>query len=741
MLPTEKSAVGVVRRIEIFLQPPVVVAFLNEEVPPLVFALVTTSLPPGDNYQWGYSGGLHRLNVIGRESLVIHFRGKKAHIDAFAEMVKQSPTPIPAAVFASTLQGAPAPSSGKSKEGEPVHALAGDAGVLAGNQALAELFIDFLARYAGIVVDRKQAINGLTADQVNAITAGNEKAQTVTRYFTQGWNEYKTATGGTDPVAFGIMEECLLTQWDRGNFTVLHNLLDIRKDSLGLGLYRRGTPLMYYTEFGEPVPAVGGGYRDPGFRAARPPSFALQIRITDRGLLQVFRAIQAVTVDEQILIYKSAKGYVDNRDLLWPAVRNGWDGFSEALRIVGDQLPVLVTFLGGHLVAKLLEQSPDPKAKLIGLAIDGILTVVGKVFNIVFVGELLVLAMTCGRELSLVLREEGKPLDALSQQHLGRAAIAMRQLLISAIAWGLTQAAFETTRLGAIILGTPPTGGGGLQPAFATSGAPGGAGAAAATGGPVPRPPGIPVLPSQMKSQGEEGGGSSVNKEAATGEKKETKTGGKKQIEPTEKRNETGEQKEKREMAEDRPQRVPKSGAYFDWEGGQRGSFRGFVRQLRAHIRSLTKSGQADPLPGLKEEVLGQNTEDFIKSKPALKKVWDGWTARLARQLNDIAAQRRAAAGDKRLQADLDRKAADLEADLKELELFAKGEVGNKRPDLIEMFFGENRAVITDVTQRVGDLVHNFKMQVYVEVMRSLTGYRDVGGLEYNTTREQKVIP
>jgi hypothetical protein len=200
-------------------------------------------------------------------------------------------------------------------------------------------------------------------------------------------------------------------------------------------------------------------------------------------------------------------------------------------------------------------------------------------------------------------------------------------------------------------------------------------------------------------------------------------------------------QKEKRELEPDRPQREPKSVEYFDYEGRQSGNFRGFVSKLRTHIRSLTKAGQPDPLPGLKDDVLDQNTEAFIQSRPGLKRTWDGWTTRIASQLTEIAAQRRAAAGDWRLRSNLDARAEALEADLKELEAFAKGKVGNKRPDLIELFFSKNRAVMTDITEKVGDPVHSFKSEFYVEVIKALTGYSDVGGLDYDKPSNQKVIP
>jgi hypothetical protein len=721
------AVLGKVRKIEIYVANKIVRVLLEGDRPPLLFATPELSdvlkAKVGAVIQWGWKNGSHRLSV-DKDEIVIRIRGLKTDIDVFNQMIAKAPAPVSAAIYASIAQPNPTPpaAGGGAPEGEAAEPLEGDEGVMAGNGPLAQMFIDFLARYAGLKADRNQAANGLTREQVKNIIGTNAQAQSVANYFTQGWKEYRVI-GGSDVTAFGFLEETLLTQRSRGNFTALHNLLEINKAPDGLGLYRRRTPFKYYDEFGQPVSAVGGGYRDSGFRPATPPSFALQIPITDRGLLQVFQAIKNVALDEQILIYNAANGYVDNGDLLWPAVRNGWNGWAAVNEELKRQMPILVAFLGGHLVAMILEKSSDPKAKLIGATINLILKALGRVFQIVFAGELTMLAYSCGRELSLIQREEGKPLDALSQQHLNRAAVAMRQLLTMAIAAGLTAAMLETARQTAITL-TPPKGGG-LVPAPAGAAPAGGPKAGATTAaGSLPRPPyGIPAPPSQMQMQGEGGGGKGA-------EKKESSAG--------EQKKETGPQQEKRLLDEDRPGRSPKGPEYFDWEGGQRGSFRGFVKQLRAHIKTLTAGG--DPLPKLSESVLDQNTETFIKSRTNLNKTWEGWTERIAKQMIENRQQWRAAQGDRRLQADLDARYKKLGADKIELESFAKGDVGTKRPDLIEVFFKKDRAVVTDITQKVGDPVHNFKTRFYIEVIKALTGWTDVGGLEYNSPGDQKVI-
>jgi len=384
--------------------------------------------------------------------------------------------------------------------GEKDIAVTSNPSVFDGNAPLAQLYLNFLARYAGVKADVKQAEKGLTREQVAAITKGNLRAATVTGLFTQGWSEYRKA-GGADIATFGFMEEALLTQRDRGNFTALHNQLEFDKDPEGLGLYKRGTLFRYYDSSGMPIATTVGGYRDPGFRAAAPSPHALQISTTDRGLTQVFQAIKNVTLDDTILIYQSAKGYYDNGDLLYPAVIDGWDGWKEVNEELRAQLPALVVFMALEALSAGLQRVQNPKAKAAGAALQELLKVGGKFFKLQLGGHLAVLAFDCGLELSKIQREEGsKQLDALSDQHLKRAALHMRQLLAELLALALLATILKTAKETAITIGDaaakggPP--GGGLVPAPAGAG-----GRAPQTGaGAFPAPP-LDVVPSRPNLQ------------------------------------------------------------------------------------------------------------------------------------------------------------------------------------------------------------------------------------------------
>jgi hypothetical protein len=709
-----RGPAGTLRRIELYLAERVLVAIVDDG-PVLTFVLTEPpKVAPGRGFRWSYQRGVHRLSVGNERDVLVQFRGKLADLEAFAKLAA-GPEPVPAVVYGGA--GQPPGGEDASDRGERAEPLVGDEGVLAKDAGLAVLYLDFLGRYTTVRVDRARALHGLSAADVRAIVGEDPRARTVTRYFTQAWIEFVAAGGGHDLDEFAVLAEALLSQWDRGNYTALHNLLEIGKNPDGLGLYRRGTPLRYYDEYGQPVMAVSGAFRDSGYRAVAAPAAALRLQVGSPGLLKIFESIRHVTLDEQILIFQAAKGYADNRDLLWPEVRNGWDAWQDVGEELRRQLPVLVGFLAGHLVAALLERAGDPRAKAVGATLEQILKISGRIFQFVFVGELSVLAYRCGLELSLIRREAGKPLDTLSQRHLQNAAVHMRQLLTLVVAAGLTVATMKAAESAAVRL-VPPGGGG---PTLATAGGPGGgrAGAGTAT---APRPSfPAPVLPAEMHKGDDQPGSAGRNEPGKA---------------------ETGEEKERRELRSD-PNRPARGARYFDYEGDQRGSFYQLVARLRAHIAGLVRAGGRDPVPRLDEaaRVLDQDTEGFIRSRPILRRIWEGWDARLARQLLDVDAQLRAAGGERGRVDELNARRTRLQAQKAELEEFGRGTVGAKRPDLVELFLEALRAEVTDVTQLpLDDPMHNFKTLVYVELIKVLTGWTNVVGREYSSPTNQRMI-
>jgi hypothetical protein len=525
------AAAARVQRIEIYLAEHRLVVF-RQDAKPLVFLITQVSqLDPGQSYKWANVGGTHQLSTGTGSTILISFRGLQTDLAAFLEGLPAG-TEVTAEVHASAgaeqpKQGAVAEPGGAA-EGEHAEPLGMDETALQDNRALAQLFVDFEARYAGVTVTLAPNETGLTPDRLRAVTAGGSNALTVARYFTQGWREYQRA-GGTSVDGFAAMEEALLTQWSRGNFTALHNRLAFESDQDGMGLFLRGTPLRYYDATGQPVRGADGTFRDPGFRAAAPPSFAVTIR-TDPALAQVLSAIRHTLADDPLQVYAAAKGYVDNFDLIWPALLDGWDGWAEVQKALKDQAPVVVGFLAGHTVALALKVQGGPQA-VVGVVIDAILAALGRLLQIIFFGTLLELALRCGLELSLIERHPGQPLDRLSERHRQNAMILMRELLVQMAAAGLTAVAVKAARATAISLGETFGGGtgGGPQPAPAvvgggpSEGGRTGAPAAAAAGGPLPGPPaGAPGGAAMMMEGGgrsrDEGGGRSGAAGGSSGE-------------------------------------------------------------------------------------------------------------------------------------------------------------------------------------------------------------------------------
>jgi hypothetical protein len=385
----------------------------------------------------------------------------------------------------------------------------GDLTALAGNPALAEMYLVFLERFAKLKTDRALAKSGLAEQQVKDIVGSNTKAATVTSYFTQGWTEYKRS--GNEVVRFARLEETILTQWTYGNHMVLRNQLEIKSTTgEGLGIYNRSTGRKLYDDHGQPLLGAAGNYRDPGFLTFERPKSRGGPAIKDPALELMAQTLRNIAVDDQVLIYRAAKGYVDNRDLLWPEVAKDWDRWAALEAELREQMKMLIAFLAAELVAQLLLKFGDATQKAVGAVMKILLKGAGYLFNIKFAADVLDMAYECGRELSLVHRNEKDPLDALSQQHLAAAAVTMRQLLVLVLATGITVATMKVAAAGAASIEIGGPGGGGLQPAPAVVG--GGRGprvTAGVAGGPQPGKLTTPLFtpPLQMAKAGEGDGG------------------------------------------------------------------------------------------------------------------------------------------------------------------------------------------------------------------------------------------
>jgi hypothetical protein len=202
---------------------------------------------------------------------------------------------------------------------------------------------------------------------------------------------------------------------------------------------------------------------------------------------------------------------------------------------------------------------------------------------------------------------------------------------------------------------------------------------------------------------------------------------------------ETGRQYEER-VLEDWEKIHPNSLTYHAWKGGARGSIGGWLDKLQTHLR---RNKQGNNLTNLNEKVLTQTTDEFVTSNPQLQRQWQHAKQakiRYAQEIDNLQKEIRNARGDHKTQNDLINRERDLRETLDEIHSFEQGVIRKRRPDLIEVFVEERKIIITDITMRPGNAWHNFKTQFYVEVMKSITGWDDVFGIEWRTSLEQTIV-
>jgi hypothetical protein len=189
---------------------------------------------------------------------------------------------------------------------------------------------------------------------------------------------------------------------------------------------------------------------------------------------------------------------------------------------------------------------------------------------------------------------------------------------------------------------------------------------------------------------------------------------------------ETGIQKEARELGADRPQRQPKSDKYFDYEGGERGSFFQFVKELKGHFDGLGGSR-----PAMDESILRKKTGEFLKEKGLLADYWKMLEnhQKKMKAFEDNYPNARAGEAWRKLQGTDD-----------EMKQFLNGKLGAKRPDLVELKLGDRAVDVTDISQKFGQEFHEFKTKVYKELLGDLFPGLKAGGLEYGGVGAQKSL-
>jgi len=215
---------------------------------------------------------------------------------------------------------------------------------------------------------------------------------------------------------------------------------------------------------------------------------------------------------------------------------------------------------------------------------------------------------------------------------------------------------------------------------------------------------------------------------------------------------ETGNQQEKRLFAEDRAGGRPaQSDEYHAYEGKTSGSFRQWAQRLQSHINRAFRGGANQPqldtarlakrAPEGAPPTAAEGTAAFIERHPQLRAGFDKLRLSIDSQLVELQTKRSAAKGDRAALRSLGNVEKEVVARRDELSRIERGLIGDLRPDLVEVFFSEQRAIVTDITQKTGDPLHNFKTALYVEIVKGVLGWTDVHGVNFNNVFDQNVTP
>ena len=147
--------------------------------------------------------------------------------------------------------------------------------------------------------------------------------------------------------------------------------------------------------------------------------------------------------------------------------------------------------------------------------------------------------------------------------------------------------------------------------------------------------------------------------------------------------------------------------------------FNSLSKTMNNKQQELAKAGQSHMLPEVKTDALKMPVDHFVENvaSPDLQKAW--------RELKVKA-----------------RANPDLQLQLqKEFGVGAQGtgarEIGARRPDIVEFFLDEGEIIITDITTDVASPVHQFKSQLYREVLENMVGQKGprVYGLDIDPTK------
>lgn len=319
--------------------------------------------------------------------------------------------------------------------GQPYKAFAGDYTVLR-NPELAKHYLQVIEHYTNFAVTTdewmKKASDGLSAAEVAEVISLSSEVHTITNIYTQGWREFLKANG-TKIRTFAPVIRTIIEQFQRGNPNALANQLRIGYGEPGwdkFGIANRRTNELWYDQFGNPLPtAVGLLFKDHGYRGAPPPQWA-----KEHGVDVQDPAVR--------LFFNMLRQQYGDPALI---IKEAAHVYKENIDLVNDRvtskldeqikkqfldsLPFFIGFLAGHGLSWLLLRMTHPAAVAAGLALRGLLTAAGYMLSIQTSVNALERLTDAARHLIQVKKNQEGKFTVLSDGELDQAAEIIKTIV------------------------------------------------------------------------------------------------------------------------------------------------------------------------------------------------------------------------------------------------------------------------------------------------------------------------
>ncbi len=314
----------------------------------------------------------------------------------------------------------------------PAAAVEANWSVLAGNEDLSRYYLTLMGRFAGVShSDATTALaqGGLAPEEILQIIGDDGRRRFFTHLFTQGYTEF-ARSGGTVQRAFEPLEERIFEQFNWGNPTATRNLLQIDHSREGdqIAIVDRTNGVLLYDSQNNPLRGITGqGYRDTGYVGSEPMHHGINIAgISDPVLFGILNALRMDVTEPTRAVARGADFYWHNSDLVKERVIEGLPEL--VVQRFEEMLPVFVGFLTVHGAATAMLAMPPP-FPAIGAAIRGTLAIVGWAMQIDFLGSALGHLVEAGYHLTRIAPPQDGRLDDLSNLHLERAAVPIREMV------------------------------------------------------------------------------------------------------------------------------------------------------------------------------------------------------------------------------------------------------------------------------------------------------------------------